>query len=196
MPHKQRRRSSWRKRNRARKKTRSACSPSRRLAAENAIIASEYDPDLEEYFRRIDAWERGEGPTLRSQLAAYGVDLHDPDDVADSELNQRLWSLIRSLAELGIYLHNTDHLSDRQLYCRLWGEDLQGSPVLMAGNPRFAFHIDLAGSGSEEDIHLYLMHYAGEAARRRWLENFPDAVVPAHVNPPYDRDRFLPAAPF
>ena len=55
-----------------------------------------------------------------------------------------------------------------------------------------AWHIDLTGSGSEEDTHLYLKYYADEETRRRWSADFPDDEMPEHAEPPFDRDRYLP----
>jgi hypothetical protein len=37
----------------------------------------------------------------------------------------------------------------------------------------------------------YLRYYADEAARADWVTQFP-GEIPAHCEPPYDRDRFLP----
>ena len=56
-------------------------------------------------------------------------------------------------------------------------------------------HLDLVGSGSEEDIALWLKYYADEETRVQWARDFPDMVVPPHENPPYDRDRQLPKPP-
>jgi hypothetical protein len=56
-------------------------------------------------------------------------------------------------------------------------------------------HIDLIGSGSEEDIQLGLRYYDSEQQRQRWAKDFPDDVIPPHEDPPYDRDRRLPVAP-
>lgn len=58
-----------------------------------------------------------------------------------------------------------------------------------------AWHVDLLGSGSEADTSLYLKHYAAEEWRRCWLAEVPDYVMPAHANPPYDRDRFIRSVP-
>ena len=55
-----------------------------------------------------------------------------------------------------------------------------------------AWHLDLLGSGSGEDTHLYLKHYAEEDERRRWRGDFPSDEMPGHEDPPYNRDRHLP----
>jgi len=35
---------------------------------------------------------------------------------------------------------------------------------------------------------------ADEKTRHRWLSDFPDNILPEHVDPPFDRDRLLPQA--
>jgi hypothetical protein len=37
-----------------------------------------------------------------------------------------------------------------------------------------------------------MKYYADEDWRRRFQEEFPDFQMPAHGDPPYDRDRLLP----
>ena len=70
-------------------------------------------------------------------------------------------------------------MTDRELYAHLWNESLRDE-------------IPLLSTGSDESTHLYLKFYADEEARRGWLETFPEYVMPAHEDPPYDRDRDLP----
>jgi hypothetical protein len=55
--------------------------------------------------------------------------------------------------------------------------------------------IDLTGSGSDEDNHVYLRYYADEKYRRDWANDWPDDTVPEHEDPPFDRDRYLPQSP-
>ena len=122
------------------------------------------------------------------------MSLPQPDQLDDSELTSRLWDVINGLAFLRTFLHNTNHLSDRQLYVSLWEDLLREPTVLMPGNSAYACHIDIVGSGSEEDTCLYLRYYAGEEERQSWLEDWPADVMPDHEEPPYDRDRSLPQA--
>jgi len=51
-------------------------------------------------------------------------------------------------------------------------------------------------SGSEEDIFLWMKYYADDATRQQWLKDFPDYEMPPHEEPPFDRDKDLPSAPF
>ena len=91
-----------------------------------------------------------------------------------------------------VFLSNTDHLGDRELYARLWKETLREQVVELPPDDPSAWHVDLLGSGSEEDIYLHLKYYADAEWRRQWAVEFPDFAIPAHVDPPYDRDRHLP----
>jgi len=69
---------------------------------------------------------------------------------------------------LRMFLYSTNHLSDRELYEELWHEVLrEEGPVMQLSNDS-AWHIDLLGSGSEEDNWLYLRYYADEETRQRW----------------------------
>ena len=52
--------------------------------------------------------------------------------------------------------------------------------------------MDLLGGWSDADTSLYMKYYADEESRREWLADFPDYDMPAHDDPPYDRDRLLP----
>jgi hypothetical protein len=54
------------------------------------------------------------------------------------------------------------------------------------------WHLDILGGCSDEDLRLHLKYYADEEQRRSWLKDCPDYDMPAHEDPPYDRDRLLP----
>jgi hypothetical protein len=99
------------------------------------------------------------------------------------------------MASLGAYLIHTDHLSDRALYEYLYHDGLREEAVLFPENPSYAYMIDLTGSGSDEDNHVYLRYYADEKYRRDWANDWPDDTVPEHEDPPFDRDRYLPQSP-
>jgi hypothetical protein len=94
---------------------------------------------------------------------------------------------------LRMFLYSTDHLSDRELYEELRHNVLREEGPAMPVNEDSAWHIDLVGSGSEEDSEFYLRYYADEETRQRWAKDWPDDAMPAYETPPYDRDRHLPA---
>ena len=149
----------------------------------------------ERFLEHILAFEQVDEAPLFDLLVQGGVLLPDPDGLDDEHLPSALLGVIHAMALLGTYLHSTDHLSDRKLYEHLWRDVLREPTTVMPKNPGFACHIDILGGCSEEDIQLYLKYYADEEYRRDWAKRWPDDVIPAHEDPPYDRDRHLPQAP-
>ena len=154
------------------------------------------DPeDLHDLFsKNIAAYEEKEPESLFELLPKSGISLPAPEELGDEDIGRKLWDVIHGLAQLGVFLHNTDHLSDRELYIELWGDELREEAVLMPEDSSFSHHIDLVGSGSEEDIQLYLKYYATNKDRRQWLKDWPTDRLPDREKPPYDRDRRLPGA--
>ncbi len=141
----------------------------------------------------ITAFEEAEWVTTFDVLVQGGMELPRPDELDDSQLSAKLWEVIRGLAMLRMFLYSTNHLSDRELYEKLWDDVLQEEGPLLLSCGDSACHIDLVSSGSEEDNELYLRYYADEETRRDWLKDWPDDIIPAHEEPPFDRDRHLPS---
>lgn len=157
------------------------------------VSRSECSPEIEQRFlEHVLAFEQEDGPPLFARLSDAGIDLLSPEDLNDQALHEKLWEVIAALALLRVYLYCTNHLSARELYSHLWGDTLREPTVLLPHEPALVMHIDLVGSGSEEDIANYLRYYADETTRRDWARDFPDLVLPPHEQPPYDRDRRLP----
>lgn len=129
---------------------------------------------------------------LFDTLVEMGVALSPPEDLTDGQLSAKLWEVIEALAFLGAYLEHTDHLSDRELYSRLWSEELREASLFLPDDPDSAWHIDFVGSGSEEDVALYLTYYADEEERQQWGEDWWDGPLPSPKSLPHDRDRQLP----
>lgn len=150
--------------------------------------------------QRTDGWEKflrdmrafEEGPEISDfqRLLAVGIELPDPESLDDAALTAKLWEVIEQLARLQVFLYCTNHLSDRKLYSKLWRETLHEETPVIEPDEASAWHVDMVGTGSEEDIRAYLQFYADEPSRQRWREDFPD--MPPHEEPLYDRDRFLP----
>ncbi|MHB9024815.1 MAG: hypothetical protein ACYC7E_11685 [Armatimonadota bacterium] len=160
-------------------------------------MSGDCPPELEEFFwEQVVAFESAPDTTHRAQLQQDGLQLPPPDDLSDVEIAELLTKIIETLASRRTYLESTDHLSDRELYTRLWADLLDNwTPDFLGDMPMpMNCHIDLIGSGDDEDTFLWLKYYADEDTRRRWVEQFPDYEVPPHEAPPYDRDRHLPKA--
>ena len=152
----------------------------------------EHSPIVEEFWERVLEFERTPRGTRFSQLHKAGVALPLPDSLADAELHEKLWEVINKLAELRVFLYHTDHLSDRELYTRLWDDLLREESMIMPLGPDSACHMDVIGSGSEEDIEIGLKYYDDEEERALWRARSPEDPIPDHQDPPYDRDRHLP----
>jgi hypothetical protein len=152
------------------------------------------DSDLrEQFWRHVVDFETAGTTNLVKELKAAGVDLPEPETLDDEALHAVLWQTIAALSRLGCYLDQTDHLSDRELYTLLYRDVLPDEMPALDGGGGGAWHIDILGGCSTEDIQLYLKHYADERTRQHWRSEFPDDAMPDHVDPPYDRDRHLPS---
>jgi hypothetical protein len=149
----------------------------------------------EEFLRHVLEYESAEPITLFRLLENAGVQIPLPTDLDDVALSTKLIEITEKLGALGAYLLHTNHLSDRALYEYLYNEGLREESVLFPENPSYAYMIDLTGSGSEEDNQTYLKYYADEEYRKQWALDWPDDPMPAHEDPPYDRDRTLPQSP-
>ena len=149
----------------------------------------------EEFLRHVPEYESAEPITLFRLLENAGVQIPLPTDLDDVALSTKLIEITEKLGALGAYLLHTNHLSDRALYEYLYHDGLREESVLFPENPSYAYMIDLTGSGSEEDNQTYLKYYAVEEYRKQWALDWPDDPMPAHEDPPYDRDRTLPQSP-
>jgi hypothetical protein len=145
--------------------------------------------------RHVLEYESAEPSSLLQLLTNSGLEVSAPDALDDETVTRKLKDIIDRMASLGAYLIHTDHLSDRALYEYLYHDGLREEAVLFPENPSYAYMIDLTGSGSDEDNHVYLRYYADEKYRRDWAHDWPDDTVPEHEDPPFDRDRYLPQSP-
>jgi hypothetical protein len=154
----------------------------------------------ESFLKHVVDYEEAPWTTHFHELEMKGVSLPQPDSLNDQELTAKLWEVIHKLALLRVFIEQTDHLSDRDLYTHLWTDSLREETKLLPAAGNSAWHIQILGGCSEEDNQLYLKYYADDAWRRHWHEDFPNDSVPAHQDPPYDRDILLPkpdySAPF
>jgi len=154
-------------------------------------------PQVEEgFWNYVVDWEEAPETTYLKQLDDSGVSLPAPETLNDIELTAKLWEVIEKLATFRAYLHETNHLSDRELYTLLLADVLPEETKELSFVEGTNCQIPLLGSGSEEDHYQYLKFYADEKDRQFWREEDPDRPVPEHVDPPYDRDRFLPEADY
>ena len=159
------------------------------------IDPEEFRKSYQEYARKMDLFMDGPRTTFFEQLQAAGVELPEPDALDDASLKRKLWEVIAGLAALRVYMDNTNHLSDRELYARLWHEMLRGETAAIDEigwqthlEPDFP---DDAG----KSLLVYLTYYADHETRERWSKEFPEDPMPAHQDPPFNRDDLLPGPP-
>ena len=151
---------------------------------------------LEAFWQNVVDVERGGWTSAREQLANAGILPPAPEDLSDEQLAPALKGVIDALARFHTYLHNTNHLSDRELYQHIWRESLdEAVPEAMIHSLAGVYVIDMLGSGSDEDMQLYMKYYADEEERESWTREFPDDPMPPSEAPPHDRDRLLPRPP-
>ena len=166
-------------------------------AAGGRMVAGEsceLTPDVQKQFWQNVVDFETEGSTdLTRELKAIGVELPQPDDLDDQAVHEALWCIIDGLASLRVFLDQTDHLSDRELYIQLLRELLPEEMPALETDGGSAWHIDVLGYNNPE---LYLKYYADENTREFWRIQFPGDPIPAHQDPPYDRDRHLPQSWF
>lgn len=146
----------------------------------------------ERLWRNIVGVETAPLTTLLQQLRDVGCELPEPESMTHDQLTVKLGEVIDALARLRVFLEFTDHLSDRALYIRLLRHELPQEIPWLPVDPLGAWHLQFT-SGTDEDTDAYLRYYADQDARRQWLVDFPDYVMPPHEELPYDRDRHLPA---
>ncbi len=150
-------------------------------------------PDVQEHFwKRVLAFEDVPELIPFDVLVNSGVALPAPDAMDDAQLTTKLWDVIHAMADLGMVLESTDHLSDRELYTRLWRDILREPTALDLEDSAGTWHVDLIGSGSDEDRLAYLKYYADDDSRRQWSQDWPDDPMPDREPRPFDRDRHLP----
>lgn len=151
------------------------------------------DADVaEEFWQQVVDFEKAPWTTLFAELEGARVELPEPDELADEDLDEILQGLIQALATKRVFLERTNHLSDRELYTHLFKEALREETKMLPNDPNSAYHLDMIGGGSDEDNTIYLKYYADDAERDHWASEFPDEELPDHEDPPYDRDQRLP----
>lgn len=148
------------------------------------------------FLENIVAFETAPRTTWLERLRSAGYAMPDPASLSDAEIGLEVWQAIQRLSELQAFLSHTNHFSDRELYEHLYHHTLPQETLDVAPNPDAACHLDLVGSGSDEDITCWLRYYADEKEREEWQAEFPDFVMPPAEKPPHDRDRLLPQREF
>jgi len=151
------------------------------------------DPELQlAFLEQVLAIEAEPCTTYAHQLISRGIQLPPPEDIPEDRVVDKLQQIIDALSGLRVFLTNTGHLSDLQLYKELWSEALNEFTWDMSGCTNGGMHLDLLGSGSEEDTQTWLAYFADEQQRREWQDQFPHETLPPRKELVSDRDTELP----
>jgi hypothetical protein len=130
------------------------------------------------------------------QLAERDIPLLPPPEITDETLTPILWELLHNLSLRGFYVLHTDHLSDRKLYAELWERGLRDPAYLPGRNPRGGWFHDFLGSWGDEEMQLWLRHYASDEKRAKHAKDWPKDIIAPKEKPPCNRDWRLPKGPF
>ena len=161
-----------------------------------SFTSKDCPPEIEEKFlQNVLDFERMPVTSNFERLRREGIELPEPASLTDEQVTSKLWEVIEALGRMNTFLSSTNHLSDRRLYEHLWSETLHEAGPDFPPDSGWRNHIDILGSGSEEDIRLHLKYYADDEDRAFWAKEWPDMDIPPHEDPPYDRDRRLPKPP-
>jgi hypothetical protein len=144
-----------------------------------------------QFMRQVEAYENATPVCLFESLETGGTELPAPDSLKRGEMSSKLADIFRHLALLRVYIENTDHLDDRELYTLLWTDLLREDVIIFPDDPNGGFHLDIIGSGSEQDTEIWLRFYADDETRAQWLKEWGDPLPPK-AKLPYARDRHLP----
>lgn len=159
--------------------------------------SADMDPEMRLVFlEQVYAIESEPCTTYAHQLIARGVSLPDPESLSEQELPRKLWEVINGLAGLRVFLENTGHLDDRALYRKLWEDCLNEFTWDMSHCTNGAMHLDIIGSGSDEDTRIWLQYYADNQQRKEWSDQFPEDPIPPRKELCSDRDQEIPRSEY
>jgi hypothetical protein len=149
---------------------------------------------LEQFWAGVVAFETAPKRPLTQLLAESGLDLPPAKQLTGAALRRTLRALIRRLAKWKYFLVHTDHLSDRDLYTLLREDVLSQPDNELPPETAASMIFDLAmfDRGLPPGT-TFLLYYADQQMRRDMAREFAPAELPAHIDPPFDRDRRLPA---
>lgn len=132
---------------------------------------------------------------VRELFRGLGFEPLPPSALDDFQLRGRLWEFIYAMAGREIYLDHTNHLSDRQLYTWLHDDWLKEDVASLETEADGNCHIDMTDFNNGLDPIIWLQYFATEKERRAFAAEHSLESIPVHVDPPWDRDRWLPEPP-
>ncbi len=149
---------------------------------------------LEQFWAGVVAFESAPKRPLTQLLAESGFDLPPARQLTGPALRRTLRAVIRRLAQWRYYLKHTDHLSDRDLYTLLREDVLSQPDNELPPESAASMIFDLSSlDRALPPGTTFLRYYADEQMRRVMAREYAPDELPPHADPPFDRDRRLPA---
>lgn len=152
--------------------------------------------EMSEFMQALQEWvgviEAAPMTTWREELSVRGMEFVFSGKETESELQEKLLSLVRGLAGMRIFLINTDHLSDQQLYQFLLEEILDHPIAQVPFEDDCGCVVDVVGLEVQEDPVSWLTYYASNRERMEWAKQNPGKQLPIPLPAPYARDKNLP----
>ena len=143
----------------------------------------------------VDPFDDCESLPARELFRRAGFEPVPPASLDDFQLRGRLWEFIYALAGRRFYLCHTDHLSDRVLYTWLHDEWLEEEVADIPPEAEWDCTLDMTDFNNGTDPIIWLRYFATEKQRQEFAAEHSLKSIPAHEDPPYDRDRWLPEPP-
>ena len=152
--------------------------------------------ELNEFMQALQDWvgviEEAPMTTWREELSVRGMEFEFSGTENDSEIHEKLFSLVRGLAGMRIFLTNTDHINERQLYQFLLDEILDHPIAQVPFEHDCGCVVDVVGLEVQEDPISWLTYYASNRERMEWAKQNPGRALPMSLPTPFARDKNLP----
>lgn len=150
---------------------------------------------MQESSDQIDPFDDCEKVPAEELFRRLGFNPIPPSTLDDFQLRGRLWEFIYALAGCRFYMCHSNHISDRELYTWLHDEWLKEDVPDIPPEADWNCRMDMTDFDNGTDPIIWLQYFATEEQRLEFAMEHNLKSIPAHEDPPFDRDRWLPEPP-